>query len=81
FPIVTDIPSNRAWIKDNKNGFLCPTDDPNQLSKKILEVLINNNLRVKTAKRNQALVEERGSYKKNMEMMEKYYLQLISSKN
>jgi len=81
FPIVTDIPSNRVWIRDNKNGFLCLTDEPNQLSKKILEALTNDNLRVKAVKRNQALVVERGSYKKNMEIMEKYYLQLISSKN
>ncbi len=81
FPIVTDIPANREWIKNNISGFLCPTDDPIQLSKRILEALTSDNLRERAVEENQNLVREKGSYQKNMGLMEKYYLQLISSKN
>lgn len=79
FPVVTDIPANREWIKDNINGFLCPTDDPSQLSKRILEALTNNALRKRAAEENKTLLEEKGSYQKNIGVVEKRYLQLIRS--
>jgi len=80
FPIVSDIPANREWIKNNVNGFLCPTKDHNFLAKKISEALRDKNFRQETIKKNRILAEEKESYQKNMQLMEKYYLQLIQSK-
>lgn len=77
FPVVTNIPANEEWIKDGVNGFLCPVDNPEQLARRILEALKNNNMREEAAKKNKILVENKGSYQKNMALMEKYYLRLI----
>lgn len=59
FPVVSDIPSNREWIEDGKNGFLFPVDDENTLAKKILQAIHDNELRKKARKLNYFLIQER----------------------
>ena len=79
FPVVSNIPANQAWIKDNKSGFLYLTNNSDDLAKKILEALTNDELRYKAAKENQNLIKEKGSYLKNMGIIEKNYLRLINN--
>ena len=76
FPVVSDIEANREFIKDKENGFLFPLKDSNKLADNILEAISDNDLRKKAAKINQRILEEKGSYQKNMKIIEKNYFSL-----
>jgi glycosyltransferase involved in cell wall biosynthesis len=79
FPIVTDIPANREWIKNGVNGFLVPTDNPKQLSERIIQALSDKKLRTGAVDKNLQIVKQKGSYEHNMEAMEGLYRSLLSA--
>jgi len=80
FPVVTDIDANREWVENGKNGFLCSVSDSNDLAEKIVRALLDDKLRFEASRRNKDLLEEKGNYRKNMGLLEKYYMKLILSK-
>jgi len=43
--IATDVGGNPEAIVNNENGFIVPPNDPNNLSKKILDLIENKALR------------------------------------
>jgi len=59
FPVVSDIPANREWIKDGINGFLIPIGDPATLANRIIEALGNPILLKESKKINRQIVEEK----------------------
>jgi len=59
FPVVSDIPSNREWIRDGENGFLFPPDNAELLAQRIIDVIRNRSLIEKSRKENLRLIEER----------------------
>jgi len=76
FPVVTDIPANRDWIENGKNGFLVPIDDPRDLAKKIVMAINNRNLRTEAKKINWDIIKNNTDIEKNMIMIEELYFQL-----
>lgn len=76
FPIVTDIPANRPWIKHGENGFLFEKGDYNKLSELILEIIDDGRLIKNVAKTNQEIVKENGDWKKNTRKLERLYVDL-----
>ena len=44
FPVVTDIPANREWICDRKNGMLVATRNEIALAGEIVEAIRNKDL-------------------------------------
>lgn len=52
FPVVTDIEANREWINDPDHGILVPTDNPETLAEKVIEVLRDKKLRENAAEKN-----------------------------
>lgn len=77
FPIVTDIPANREWIKNGENGFLVPTDNPRILAKSIIKALSNRDMGEITKRKNWRFIKENAIWKKNMKKMEDIYDQLL----
>jgi glycosyltransferase involved in cell wall biosynthesis len=59
FPVVSDIPSNREWIRDGENGFLFPPDNAEVLAQRIIDVIRSRSLIEKSRKENLRLIEER----------------------
>jgi glycosyltransferase involved in cell wall biosynthesis len=59
FPIVTDITSNREWIRDGENGFLVPVNDEQYLANKIIDAIRDKGLLEKARKENQSISEEK----------------------
>jgi len=59
FPVVTDIPANREWIEDGKNGFLFPVNDENILARKVLDAIHNQELLARGQKLNQSRAKEK----------------------
>ena len=73
FPIVTDIPSNREWIKDGENGFLFPTSNERLLAVRIIEALRNEELREKAREMNLEMVKARAYWEINIQKMIELY--------
>ena len=59
FPVVSDIPSNREWIRDGENGFLFPVNDEKILAQKVLDAIRNKKMVEKARKWNQSIIKEK----------------------
>jgi len=73
FPVVTDIPSNREWISQGRNGFLVPTDQEEVLAKRITEAIRNKTLVQKSRQENLSLIEERALWPATVEKTKRIY--------
>ncbi len=80
FNIVTDIPANRQWIEDGKNGFLIPVDDVNLLVQRLIESRDRfDELTKQAAPINEKLLQQNGIWQNNMKRVEAMYHQLVKS--
>jgi glycosyltransferase involved in cell wall biosynthesis len=80
FPIVTDLPANRAFIRPGQNGFLVPVGKPDILASAIEKFILNkNDYRIQT-QLNRDFIESRVSFDKNMKLIFARYLQLLEQK-
>ena len=77
YPIVTDIPGNRSWIKHRENGQLITIDDFKTLAEEILWAFENNEIRKAAVIKNRQFVEENADYKTNMKIIATKYHELI----
>lgn len=59
FPVVSDIPSNREWIKDGENGFLFHPDNEELLANKIIDAINDKELRYRSSFLNKSLIKEK----------------------
>jgi len=78
FPIVTDIPSNREWIKDGDNGFLIPVTKERLLAEKILEIIGNQKLFEKSFQKNLSIVTEKALLAANLNKMKGIYTEILA---
>jgi glycosyltransferase involved in cell wall biosynthesis len=81
YPIVSEVPGNRAWINDGVNGRLITVDDNETLAKAIEEYYIIRESLRKVLDRNRKTVEEKASFEKNMKIICERYRQLIEREN
>ena len=77
FPVVSDIAANREWIKDGQNGLIFPVGDFSGLAERIVLAASKPEWRRTAAEMNGEIVEVRGSWQKNMMIMEKSYESLL----
>jgi len=78
-PVVSDIPGNRSWIRDGRNGFLFAAGNPRDLAAKIVRVLEDPELRESIVRENVSLVRRSASWEKTMERVEESFAELIAS--
>jgi len=76
FPVVTDIPSNREWIVDGKNGFLVPINEAGILASRILDAIRNRDLLEKSRLDNLLIVEKKAFWPTNIKKLERIYSSL-----
>jgi glycosyltransferase involved in cell wall biosynthesis len=72
-PVVTDIPANRAWIQDGKNGFLVSIGATQSLADKIVYLARNKQVREDFGKVNRRIVQQKDEYQTEMAKMETVY--------
>jgi glycosyltransferase involved in cell wall biosynthesis len=77
FPVATDIPANREWIRHGDNGFLTDLHDPRMLAKLVVQALEQSSLRHTAAEANWNIIQQRGSWASAMSVMEAQYTKLI----
>ncbi len=76
FPVVSDIPANREWVENGKNGFLVPLNDGKCFAQKIIEAIEKQTLREKAEKYNFELVKSRVGLGNDLKLLEEYYKKL-----
>jgi L-malate glycosyltransferase len=78
-PVVTNIPANRAWIKDGENGSLFKPGNYTELAEKTIYLLNDKEKRALFGRKCRAIVKEKAEYKIQMAKTEKIYQDLITS--
>jgi len=78
FPVVSDIPANREWIRDGENGFLVPVGDEKVLAKKIVEASRNRSLMVRSARKNLSIIEAKALWPACIEKIKTIYQETLT---
>lgn len=78
YPIVTDIPGNRSWIKHRENGQLIGIDDSKMLAEELIWAFKNKDYRNNAVFNNRKFVENNADYKTNMKIIANKYHELIN---
>jgi glycosyltransferase involved in cell wall biosynthesis len=78
-PVVTDIPGNREWIEDQKNGFFFPPGDFKALAEKVIWIINNFKETEKLRAENQKIIREKGIWEQNMKVVENGFLELLKA--
>lgn len=81
FPVVTDLPGNRAWINNQENGLLIPNGKYKILAQELQYALERNLWRNAVVHRNRKFVEDHANYSLNMKKIADAYHVLINQKS
>lgn len=79
FPIVTDLPGTRAFIRNGENGFLIPVNQPQSLADSISEYLANSELFQDGIISNRKYIEENVDFDRNMKKIWDRYVSLFNN--
>lgn len=72
-PVVTDSAENSLWIQNDINGFLVPLRDPRALASRIVELLLDPDLRQRLGAAARRTIVERNDFHTEMAKMELLY--------
>lgn len=81
FPIVSDLPANQAFLSQKKNGILVPVEDVSQLASAIRFAVEHPELVEKAIGVNREYIAKHVDFKRNMKVIYKRYLGLLSQKS
>lgn len=73
FPIVSDIPANRAWIRHGENGLLFPVGEPRALAREIVNALGHPDMVAAAVTANRERIERVGRFSRSMALIEDHY--------
>jgi glycosyltransferase involved in cell wall biosynthesis len=76
-PVVTDLPANREFITNGVNGFLVPVNDVIALSRNIIYLLKNDQLRYEFGAEGRKLIDNISDYNKEMDKVERLYNKMV----
>lgn len=79
FPIVTDLPGTRAFIKNGENGFLVPVNSPIEIANALTSYLENQEVFKDAVKANRLFIEENVNLQKNMNTIWNRYLEIFQN--
>jgi glycosyltransferase involved in cell wall biosynthesis len=78
--LVSDIPGNREWVTEDKNGWLFPDGDVDALAAKILQAIDQRRTLPQIGRAARAVAEERADWKKNSAKLLLAYRQALQVK-
>jgi L-malate glycosyltransferase len=78
FPVVTDIPANREWITNGKNGFLVSVDEVQSLASNIVDAIRNQELVRKSREGNRLIVEQKALWPEYIKKVEYVYTNILN---
>ena len=77
YPLVTDLPGNRYWVRNGDNGQLIPVNDSAALAQKIITLYHQPEVLSKAVNDNRAFIESYANFEVNMKKIADKYHQLI----
>ena len=77
--IVSDIASNKEWISDNHNGYLCSPGNSYDISLKIAKLLKNKEKQKKFGENNLRIARKTADWKVNTDKLHKLYTKMIKN--
>jgi len=77
YPIVTNLPGNKCWIRNRENGILVPSEHYKKLAEEIIWAFQNDILIKSAVKENRKFIEENANYAINMKIIADKYHELI----
>ena len=80
FPIVSDLPGNRSWIKQKEDGVLVESQNIEKLADGIIWAIQNSEIRQTAVLENRKFIEKNANYAKNMQKIADKYHELINNK-
>jgi len=78
--VVSDLPANSEWVKNNVNGYLVPLRDSEKLGACITKLLACTPLRKKMGTRNLEIAKKRANWDINFSKLENIYETLVKKK-
>ncbi|WP_395046397.1 glycosyltransferase [Flavobacterium sp.] len=78
FPVVTNLPGNKSWIIQKKNGILIESENIEKLANEIVWAFENSEIRKNAVLENRKFVEENANYAINMKKIADKYHELIN---
>ncbi len=79
FPIVTDLPGTRAFIRHGENGFLVPVNSPEKIAEYIITYLDNPKKFHEAVINNRKYIENNVDLRENMTKIWKVYAELFQN--
>jgi glycosyltransferase involved in cell wall biosynthesis len=77
-PIVTDVPGNREWIEEGKNGFLFSISDYHALAEQIVYAINEFSDWMDFREKNISVIKQKAIWEDNMKAVEEEFLGLVS---
>lgn len=77
YPIVTNLPGNKCWIRNRENGILVTSEHYKKLAEEIIWASQNDILIRSAVKENRKFIEEKANYAVNMKIIAEKYHELI----
>lgn len=73
FPIVSDLPANREWVKHGENGLILKETSAKAVEEAILWCLSNKEIMREASSKNVQLIKEKALWKNNVKIVENIY--------
>lgn len=80
YPVLCDLPANREWIEDNKNGIIINSINEENVKDAIIKCVNNKSYMKKQSKVNIDIIKEKALWENNIKVVEEIY-ENIASKN
>jgi glycosyltransferase involved in cell wall biosynthesis len=78
-PVIgTDVGGMSEIVKDGETGYLVEAADPKALADKVIELLLNNDLRAEMGQRGRQVAEEKFSLETMIDNYHKLYEELLN---
>jgi glycosyltransferase involved in cell wall biosynthesis len=77
-PVVSDIPGNREWVKDDESALMFPVGDADVLASKLVQAVTDRKLRAGAARINRSTIESRAVWEENMSTIEEAFEELVA---
>ena len=71
--VVTDVPANMEWVKDEEGGFIVSKADADMLAEKTIKLLRDPELREKMGIVNLEIAQRKADWNKNFDKLQKAY--------
>ena len=77
-PVVsTDAGDAKIWVRDGEAGYVVNKQDPEAVAEKVVDLLNDNEKRLRFGKRAREIVEKPQDYTLEMQRIEKVYMKLL----